>query len=442
MKATDFYHIHIDSCDSYFHIPSLNIISVKRGTQIDDFFRQFVLNEHVMNHEDFSFLKREIQKELPFLVDKVFPDNLINMEKHKSMQSIILPIAGHCNLRCSYCFAQNKGNFGFNDMTEYQVGKILDYVFSHNEKKEVCKINFFGGEPLLNIKAIKWAVEYVRNNYPDRPVIYGITTNGTILNADILQFIKENNIRILLSYDGPVKLSSHRVDMHGHNWNELIEKNINTLKEEGVKFQLRATISSDCKSLKDIYDYFESLNIPFSAVLAYKSRNIDKACVYEGKVDFFKREYKQLLDYYICRLKNRLPINCYSIVNNLNCQIKNREKNYYACSGGINLFAITDSGDIYSCEHFAFDKKYRIGTIDKGLYTHTHKNMFPQNVDKLIGCKNCWVKYLCGGGCFSEKELTKDLYMQLDEECELKRIYWDFILKLYIASQSYRLNFE
>ena len=85
-----------------------------------------------MNHEDFSFLKREIQKELPFLVDKVFPDNLINMEKHKSMQSIILPIAGHCNLRCSYCFAQNKGNFGFNDMTEYQVGKILDYVFSHN----------------------------------------------------------------------------------------------------------------------------------------------------------------------------------------------------------------------------------------------------------------------------------------------------------------------
>lgn len=442
MKAADFYHIHMDLCDSYFHIPSLNIVSVKRGTQVADFFRQLVLHEQIMDSDDFFHFKKEIQKELPFVVDEVFPDNLMNVEKHNSMQSIILPIVGHCNLRCSYCFAQNKGNFGFNDMTEYQVSRILDYVFSHNDKKEVCKINFFGGESLLNIKVIKWAVEYIKNNYSDRRVVYGITTNGTILNANILQFIKENNIKILLSYDGPVELSSHRVDIHGHNLNELIKRNIDTLKNEGVKFQLRVTISSDCKCLKDIYGYFESLNVPFAAVLAYKYRNIDKTCIYDGKINSFKEQYKQLLDYYIDRVKNRLPINCYSITNNLLFQIKNREKNYYACSGGINLFAITDNGSIYSCEHFAFDEKYKVGTIDQGLYDNISGDMFPQNVNKISICKDCWVKYLCGGGCFSERELTKEQYGQLDEECELKRIYWDFILKLYIASQSYRLSFE
>lgn len=400
-------------------------------------YRQLLLNEISLSSKDFEKLKQLIISEFIFLKEQKSRE--LELDKI-NLQSIILPISGHCNLRCSYCFAQNKGNFGFKDINIPQAKKIIDYSFRNNNPEFDCHINFFGGEPLLNVSTMKAVIQYVKSEYSDRKVTFGITTNGTILNNKILNLIKENNIRLLLSYDGPLELGSHRTYINGKHTNSRVIKNIESLKKEGVKFQLRATIPSDCKSLKDIYEYFESLNIPFAAVLAYKSRNTHDTCIFDKKLDFFEEQYRILLDFYINRIRYKHPINCYSITNDIHL-IKDNGRREYSCGGGINLFAITDNGNIFSCEHLAFDEKYKIGNITDGIFNEKLNKMQPQNVNKITGCKNCWIRYLCGGGCFSEKILTNHLSGTLSEdECKLKRFYWNFILNLYIASEAEKMN--
>lgn len=438
MNPNDFHMLSHDLYDIVFHIRSSRIIRLKKGSDINSFFRQLVLNEILLTTDDFFKIEKLVKNEFDFLDNNKIEDDLDEI----NLQSIILPIAGRCNLRCSYCFAQNKGDFGFDDINSQKAKEIIDYTFKNNNAEYACTINFFGGEPLLNIVTIEETIKYIKENYSDRKVNFGVTTNGTILNKKILTLIKENNIGVLLSYDGPLELGSHRVYTNGTHTNSRVLKNIELLKTENIKFQLRVTIPSDCNNMKDIYEYFESLNIPFAAVLAYKSRNIDESCIYDGKIDFFEEQYKILLDFYISRVKKKLPISCYSIRNDI-LLLERHETRNYSCSGGVNLFSITDNGNIFSCEHLAFHEKYKIGNITSGIDKEILSKMKPQNVNEIAGCEKCWIRHLCGGGCFSEKILTDRSNKTLSEdECELKRFYWNFILNLYVISQNMNLSDE
>ncbi len=77
--------------------------------------------------------------------------------------------------------------------------------------------------------------------------------------------------------------------------------------------------------------------------------------------------------------------------------------------------------------------------IDKDVLS----KMQPLNVTEISGCKKCWIEYLCAGGCFSEKILTNRYTKSLSEdECNLKRFYWHFILNLYIMSEKSDFNDE
>lgn len=141
-------------------------------------------------------------------------------------------------------------------------------------------------------------------------------------------------------------------------------------------------------------EYFEALKIPFAAVLAYKSRNTDDTCIYKGKIDTFKKQYDNLLNFYKNYNQEGNTIHCYSIINDaMTIQAHGVKK--YACGGGVNLFAITDSGHIFTCEHLAFDPQYAVGNIASGVNKKRLKEMQPNNVNSIIGCEKCWIKYYC-----------------------------------------------
>lgn len=433
LQPDNFYMQKHDNFDTILHLPSSHVINVKRGTEVSLFFRQLLFHEISYTQDDFEELQNLVSKEFEFINQKV---ELANEIGETNMQTIILPISGHCNLRCSYCFAQTKGDFGFKDITPQKCKEIVDFVLKNNRSDIVCSLNFFGGEPMLNMETIQKTIEYTKLTYPDRNVSFGITTNGTILNESQLNFIKENQVKLLVSYDGPATMAPHRIYVNGKHSEEEVLNNVATLKQNNIDFQLRATVASDCDSLKNIYEYFESLNIPFAAVLAYKSRNVDNTCVYDGKIESFKKKYEDLLSFYKKLIERGDSINCFSIMNDV-ITIKTRNLKNYACGGGINIFAITDNGNIFSCEHLAFDSKYAIGNIASGINKELLTTMQPTNVNSISGCEKCWIKYLCSAGCFSEKMLIGRHCQTLEsEECDLKRIYWDFILSIYVLLEN------
>ncbi|MCU9809616.1 4Fe-4S cluster-binding domain-containing protein [Paraclostridium sp. AKS46] len=91
-----------------------------------------------------------------------------------------------CNLKCTYCFEGDKGN---KDFTLENIDQFIQFV-KENKLKDIT-IRFFGGEPLLNIPIIKNIIKTVEYNLSDVKVNYNIFTNGTILNDDVINLIKE-----------------------------------------------------------------------------------------------------------------------------------------------------------------------------------------------------------------------------------------------------------
>ena len=62
---------------------------------------------------------------------------------------------------------------------------------------------FYGGEPLLNLMLIKQSVEYIKEKAFGKNIKFAITTNGTLLTHEIVDFLVENNFQLAISLDGP-----------------------------------------------------------------------------------------------------------------------------------------------------------------------------------------------------------------------------------------------
>jgi len=127
---------------------------------------------------------------------------------------LLLEVTTACNMRCKYCGysglyikARTHGNISMNFKT---ARKAIDLYLSLLDKYKLDnpyrepRISFFGGEPLLNIRLIKDVVKYVKARIKDEfNVEFSMTTNGTLLNTDVIEFLVDNNFNVAVSLDGP-----------------------------------------------------------------------------------------------------------------------------------------------------------------------------------------------------------------------------------------------
>lgn len=123
----------------------------------------------------------------------------------KVLNKMALSISHVCNMRCTYCFADG-GTYGLEKIMSKATAKdAIDYFFDY-ASKEAPKYNmhFMGGEPLLNLDVFYFSIDYMNSKAKEIgiPVRYTLTTNGTIMNEKILDYIIKNNIHINFSIDG------------------------------------------------------------------------------------------------------------------------------------------------------------------------------------------------------------------------------------------------
>lgn len=114
--------------------------------------------------------------------------------KVTQINSIDFHITDRCNLKCKYCYLHQESYCPIDDISDDLINLLPQIV----DKLKVKKVNFFGGEPLLAFNKIKKIVEVLK----DRPIQFGISTNGTIGTPEIAEFLKKHNIGIQRSIDG------------------------------------------------------------------------------------------------------------------------------------------------------------------------------------------------------------------------------------------------
>ncbi len=148
-----------------------------------------------------GLLKKSPIKEITHPMTKILPDIL-----SRRVENITLQVTQQCNLRCKYCVYS--GSYitrihSSRTMSLETAKKGVDFIVSNSLDLDQINIAFYGGEPLLQFNLIKKVVEYAEVETEGKKVSFGMTTNGTLFNDEILNFLQEKKFMLVISLDGP-----------------------------------------------------------------------------------------------------------------------------------------------------------------------------------------------------------------------------------------------
>lgn len=365
------------------------------------------------------------------MLQKVIEEKNREMGKIKTMY---LCVTSNCNLNCSYCFINNQINKNKKkDMMSTDVGlvAIKKFVNYLNSNGLTGKIVFYGGEPLINWQLIKESIELANiNGYP---IIFSIITNGTLLDIKKIKFLKNNNVNIGISIDGPKQINDkNRIfSSKNHSVYDSVITNINRLKKQQCNFGLSITLSEEIIANQDeLLSWIKDLKVPNIAYnLLHFTWSYDKwEKYYENATKFVCKSYLELK-------------NCSdgTIQNKINCIINENFK-YFGCLAlGLKQVVVKPNGDMCICHgefrentstftninEFDFEKIYS--------YKETNKweKIIPLNIPK---CLNCEALFSCGGGCYLQ---SKTLFKY--EKDSAMCIYNKLIIK-FIIEEIYKLT--
>ena len=149
---------------------------------------------------------QNLEKEGVLFTEDCYEDYICEFKERPTVvKALCLHIAHDCNLACRYCFAEEGEYKGRRALMSAEVGKAaLDFLVKNSGNRRNLEVDFFGGEPLMNFDAVKEIVAYGRSleEKNHKKFRFTLTTNGVLLNDDIMEFANREMDNVVLSIDG------------------------------------------------------------------------------------------------------------------------------------------------------------------------------------------------------------------------------------------------
>ncbi len=316
------------------------------------------------------------------------------------MESIKITIwlTHKCNMSCLYCYEKDKKNIG---MSMRIAQDIYEYICKLLKVRKICRcyITFHGGEPLIEYKLIDFFINNFRMiNEVD--FIFSITTNGTIMNENVLQnlrYIDDINVSI----DGNCSTqNSNRLMKNGEMSSYIVEKNIKELIINNVQFNARMTVQpNQIRNIEKNIRYLIHLGIK-NIICSLEMWNYQWT---EPEIEYYLGVFFDLKKECI----NNYNVNLYGMMDST-LSLKGE------CNGGINNITIGYNGLIYPCL-VVFDKsEYCIGDIYTGIKQDWINNLNRYNSSLQTECINCAMSSKCAGRrCVFLKEISNTVFRNL-----------------------------
>ena len=387
----------------------------------------------------------ELKEEQMLFTEDIY-ENAINNFKDRPtvVKALCLHIAHDCNLACRYCFAEEGEYHGRRAIMSYEVGKqALDFLIANSGSRRNLEVDFFGGEPLMNWKVIKDLVAYGRSQEKihNKNFRFTLTTNGVLLNDEIMEFANKEMDNVVLSIDGRKEVHDFmRPFRKGKGSYDLIVPKFQKFAEsrEQKRYYARGTFtrhnldfSNDVLHLADLG--FEQISVePVVAdekeEYALQWEDVPKIC----------EEYDKLAKEIIKRNKEGRAFNFFHFMIDLTggpCVYKRLS----GCGSGTEYLAVTPWGDLYPCHQFVGEEKFIMGNVWDGVTKPEICCDFKEcNVYAKEKCRKCFAKFYCSGGCaansYNFHGKINDVY---DLGCELqrKRVECAIMIKAALADQ-------
>lgn len=393
-------------------------------------------------NEALEQLHELIDKEQLFAPDLDVPPSF---SEKGVVKSVCLLVAHDCNLRCKYCFADT-GDFGAQrQLMSNEVGEAaVEYIINHSANRQHCEIDFFGGEPLVNMPVLKHITNYVRKREKEVNKIFKLTmtTNGVLLNDSTIKFLNDNNINVVISLDGRKEIHDcMRPDMGGNGTYDRsvanFKKLVNSRNDEN--YYMRGTYTKyNLDFTKDVISMYDE-GFDILSIEPVIAKDADYAITKTDLPRVFK-EYDKLVDTYLQYKKDVHGFFFFHFnidLNNGPCVAKRLS----GCGAGHEYFAVAANGDMYPCHQFVGREKYLLGNIFTGVTNNDIPQQFRNcHVLNKEKCRTCWARYFCSGGCHANADLFNgDIYKPYELGCELqkKRLECAIAVQALIAMNKY-----
>ncbi len=321
------------------------------------------------------------------------------------VKAMCLHAAHDCNLACRYCFA-GQGSFGHDrGLMDIRTGKAaIDFLISHSGNRRHVEVDYFGGEPTLNMPVVRELVHYAREQarQHDKVIKQTLTTNGTLLDDSTMEFLNTNQVALVLSLDGRREVNDHmRPYADDTGSYDVIMPNLQraVASRGGQNYYVRGTytrhhldFAADVLHMVD--NGFDQVSV--EPVVAEPSAPY---ALHDDDLPVLHDQYRQLASAFLARWRQGRPFNFFHFNVDLNqgpCLVKR----FAGCGAGSEYVAVAPNGDIYPCHQFVGQSEWLLGSVHrKGLNQEIIQTMAGAHLADKGECRDCWAKVFCGGGC-------------------------------------------
>ena len=249
-----------------------------------------------------------------------------------NLSSFTLYMTDDCNFECDYCY-QKKGTT-YMDTSTIETG----FAFFSQYLEKDCYINFYGGEPLMAFDKIQHAVEIIKNKLNDKNVIFSISTNGSLLNEQKLEFLNRNKFSLLLSFDG----FAQNIQRKKGSYNHIVTIIKRLLKYPDIDFEINSVFTPKTIGyLSKSVQLMAELHVPKINATLSQTSSWNRLALLQ-----YKKELQTLNNYlFSFYLQNgHIPFNKFR---------RDGRKGVFACYAAKDRLAITPDGKLWGCHLFA-----------------------------------------------------------------------------------------
>jgi len=318
---------------------------------------------------------------------------------------IVLLIAQTCNLKCSYCFAEAyMESYSDNRVMSPTTARVaIDKVFKN--MPDVARIQFFGGEPLIGFDTIKETVQACEKYcmvHQTRMPAFSITTNGTLIDQEIIGFFKGHNFSVTISLDGPQHINDkQRQFPSGKGTYDVVKEKIDLLQSAGIDIEIEAVFTDNHRNFK------ETIESTYEFLLKLGARDVYLTPAIGGSPDesldgnlladleqSYTASTEKIMDSWLTDSPIRNPY----LLDLLRTIMSKKGKTHF-CGAGYKVITVDSAGKVFPCYNLISDNLCMGSVYDKdfpdegfrrvtALMRQTSKDSFPK-------CLKCWAKKLC-----------------------------------------------
>lgn len=343
----------------------------------------------------------------------------------------IIHLTDSCNLNCSYCYEKKRNK----DIDFENIKYLIDNEI--NKKSKDTIIYFYGGEPLLKKDVIKDTIDYINSKKSKTKFLYGITTNGVLLDDEFLDYMKKNNfINIAYSIDGIKEAHDiNRVNLNKEGSFDIVQENAKKVLKVYKDAVAMIVITKNNliyldKSINFLIDLgFKNINLMFD--YEYKWQDEDLSLIKEMFYKVSKIYEEKLLQE--CDIE--IPL--------LDRKIKSYVDNSYNCNDecelGIKNVEVGADGNFYPCVRFINNSDFIIGNCKDGLDLNAREKLIKSSKKEDKICMECKIRKRCKHTCACKNYLlTNDINGLSPLTCEVERILVEVADKM--AENLYKEN--